>query len=166
MQPLEPARMTQAKHTTQPDDDEPVLTTEDVACLGMHWADDRNLFDDLFREERRKSFAEDIAKLPKPKPSRKPPKPSHETIIARAKAAGATAVTIHCFSSDAYWADRLPGNVFRLVSWLSLTELPEYDAAIAIAKLSRNDLRDDDYGQHTLDLVNDWLGKYGLALVP
>jgi hypothetical protein len=72
--------------------------------------------------------------------------------------------TIHCFSSDARWADRLPGNVYRLIAWLSLTELPEHDAAAAISKLSRNSLHADDFGARTLDLVQGWLSKYGLEL--
>jgi hypothetical protein len=41
---------------------------------------------------------------------------------------------------DPHWAERLPGNVYRLVSWLSVIELPEHDAAVAVSRLSRADL--------------------------
>jgi hypothetical protein len=75
----------------------------------------------------------------------------------------AVADSIHCVS-DPYWHDRLPPLVFRLLAWLQLTALPEYDAAVAIAKLSRDDLTDDDFGSGTLDTVDDWLSKYGLKL--
>jgi hypothetical protein len=50
------------------------------------------------------------------------------------------------------------------VAWLQLTELPERDAAIAISKLSRAALNDDDFGARTLDAVEDWLRTHGLRL--
>jgi hypothetical protein len=51
-----------------------------------------------------------------------------------------------------------------LLAWLSLTELPEYDAAAAIARLRRADLHDDGYGARTLDAIEDWLRGFDLTL--
>jgi hypothetical protein len=49
---------------------------------------------------------------------------------------------------DPHWPDQLPGNVYRLVSWLQLTALPEHDATLAVSKLSRHDLSRDDRPAH------------------
>jgi hypothetical protein len=58
-----------ADNSTQPDDDEPVLDDEDIACLGMRRERDPNdPFEKLLREERIKAFEEYIAELPKPEP--------------------------------------------------------------------------------------------------
>jgi hypothetical protein len=72
--------------------------------------------------------------------------------------------TIHCFSSDLYWADRLPARVNRLLSRLSLTELPERDAAVITATLSRCALQAAGYGRATLDRLQQWLQRYRLGL--
>jgi hypothetical protein len=47
------------------------------------------------------------------------------------------------------WHDRLPDRVFRLLSWLQLTELPERDAARVVSWLSRAELSRDDFGART-----------------
>jgi hypothetical protein len=56
--------------------------------------------------------------------------------------------------------NRLPSNVYRLLLRLQLTELPERDAMLVASKLSRRDLRGDEFGTRTLDLVDEWLSKF------
>jgi hypothetical protein len=63
-----------------------------------------------------------------------------------------------------HWPDRLPTGAYRLIAWLGVGALPEHDAALAISKLSRRALVDDEFGARTLDLVDEWLGKFGRAL--
>jgi hypothetical protein len=91
----------------------------------------------------------------------------HSTIGAAARPVLIdVAFSIHCVSMpvDPLWADRLPRNVSRLLSRLSLIGLPERDATLVMSKLSRRDLRGDDVGARTLSQVDAWLTKYGLAL--
>ena len=71
-------------HSTQPDDDEPLLDGEDIACLGMHRADDP--FRDLNGSWPDDAFA-------KPSKPTAPRKPRLRTVLDQAKKAGATAVT-------------------------------------------------------------------------
>jgi hypothetical protein len=72
-------------------DDALLLDREDLNCLGVELASD---FDDPIRSKFREQVrAEYIAQLPKPKPQRKPRKPSLASVLAQAKKAGATAVT-------------------------------------------------------------------------
>jgi hypothetical protein len=55
-------------------------------------------------------------------------------------------------------------RVYRLLAWLSLTALPEPDAARAVSRLRRADLRDDGYGRAVLDAIEDWLRGFDLTL--
>jgi hypothetical protein len=63
-----------------------------------------------------------------------------------------------------HWSDALPDRAFRLVAWLQLTDLDEPDAALAIARLSRAELHDDDFGKAVADALDGWLKKFGLKL--
>jgi hypothetical protein len=63
--------------------------------------------------------------------------------------------------NDPQWTEHVPDKVYRLAARLDLLSLPEHEAAEAIARLSRADLRRDGYATTTLA---SWLERHGLAL--
>jgi len=63
------------------------------------------------------------------------------------------------------WYDGLPQRAINLLKAYRLDDLPEIDAARAVARLSRRDLLSiPNFGHVSLDALCDWLARRGLTL--
>jgi hypothetical protein len=81
--------VTHLDNSTQPDDDAPFLTSEDIACLGMRKVDPP--FGDLFRDLGFGARGERVAFVAG-RPRRR--KPRLKTVLDQGRKAGATSVTV------------------------------------------------------------------------
>src|SRR6516165_10358888 len=67
-------------------------------------------------------------------------------------------------AGNRHWQDQLPGRVRTFLHNMNLTALPEIEAAIAVARLSRRELmRAPNVGHAVADALGAWLAHHGLA---
>ena len=67
-------------------------------------------------------------------------------------------------AGNPHWQDQLPGRVRTFLHNMNLTALPEIEAAIAVARLSRRELmRAPNVGHAVADALGAWLAHHGLA---
>ena len=63
------------------------------------------------------------------------------------------------------WFDPLPTRAVNFLHWRGLSELPELEAALAVAKFSRRELMEQpNLGKGALGALIAWLAGHGLAL--
>ena len=70
-------------------------------------------------------------------------------------------------AGNPHWQDQLPGRVRTFLHNMNLTALPEIEAAIAVARLSRRELlAAPNIGRGAADAIAAWLAGHGLKLRP
>ena len=70
-------------------------------------------------------------------------------------------------AGNRHWQDQLPGRVRTFLHNMNLTALPEIEAAIAVARLSRRELlAAPNIGRGAADAIAAWLAGHGLKLRP
>ena len=64
-----------------------------------------------------------------------------------------------------HWGDGLPGRLRTLLHMMELDGLPEIEAAVAIARLTRRELLSKpNIGKRAADAASAWLARHGLTL--
>jgi hypothetical protein len=64
-----------------------------------------------------------------------------------------------------HWGDGLPGRLRTLLHMMELDGLPEIEAAVAIARLTRRELLSrPNIGKRAAAAASVWLARYGLEL--
>jgi hypothetical protein len=68
-------------------------------------------------------------------------------------------------ANDPRWHDSLPARAVNLLHIRGLDALPEIEAAVAIARISRRELlATSNFGRVACDAVVAWLARHGLTL--
>ena len=68
-------------------------------------------------------------------------------------------------ANDPHWYDSLPARAVNLLHIAGLTELPEPEAAAAVAQLTRRELlATPNFGKGAAAAIAAWLARHGLTL--